>query len=98
VIDKAGTNIFPPSILFSLASITPPILHTHFHLLVILSRGTNGRRLLTFQTAKLFWEIGENEILKYVQLIFVSVETIKINVTRPACKAQSTLSQYNDKD
>lgn len=42
-------------------------------------------------------EIGEHEVLKQVQLIFVSVETIKINVIRPACKAQSTLRQYSDK-
>jgi len=48
--------------------------------------------------SKAVWEIGEHELLKYVQLIFVSVETIKINVTRPACKVQSTLSQYSDKD
>jgi hypothetical protein len=56
--NKAATNRVFPRIMFSVASIIVPILLSHYHLHVTHSRGTNGRRLGTFQTAKL---LGKSE-------------------------------------
>jgi len=42
---------FSPSPAVSPVSIIPPMLHTHLHLHVALTRGTNGRSLETFQKA-----------------------------------------------
>ena len=38
--------------------IIPPMLHTHLHLYVALTRRTNGRSLGTFQIAVLFRQSG----------------------------------------
>jgi hypothetical protein len=59
-----GTGFSPSTSVFSV-SISPPMLHTHLHLNVDLTRRMNGRRLGTFQTAMLFQksEASETEIL-----------------------------------
>jgi hypothetical protein len=47
-------------VLVSSASIIPPMLHTHLHLHVALTRRTNGRSLGTFQDAMMFPKLGSN--------------------------------------
>ena len=52
-----GTG-FSPSISVSPVSIIQPLLHTHFHLHVALTRRTNGRSMGTFQKDNLFRSRG----------------------------------------
>jgi hypothetical protein len=51
-------NVYLRVLLFSPVSIIPPTLHTHLHLHVALTGGTNGRSLGTLQKAKLFRAVG----------------------------------------
>ena len=55
VADKAGLGqIFLRILPFSPPSINPPMLHTHLHLHVALTRKTNGRSLRTFHDSLFF--------------------------------------------
>jgi hypothetical protein len=60
-----------PVPLFSPVSIIPPILHTHLHLHVALVRGTQWRRLETFQKALFFlrksWVTGYKFIVTFTR-------------------------------
>jgi len=58
-----------PVLLFCPVSIIPPMLHTHLHLHVALSRETNGRSLRVFQKNNALSEIGELCIEKYFALL-----------------------------
>jgi hypothetical protein len=59
VVDKAALReIFLPVLQFSSVSIILPLLHTHLHLHVAVTRRTNGHNLGTFQNATLFRKSG----------------------------------------
>ena len=59
VVDKVALeHIFLRIRRFSPVSMNPPILHTHRHLRVALTRRTNERRLETFRKVMLFRKSG----------------------------------------
>jgi hypothetical protein len=51
-------HVFLPVLRFSPVTIIPPMLHTHLHLRVTLTRKTNRQSLGTFQQALLFRKTG----------------------------------------
>jgi hypothetical protein len=55
----SGTG-FSPSTSVSPVSIIPPMLHTHLHLHVAVTRRTNGRSLGTFQKKGVLFQKSEN--------------------------------------
>jgi hypothetical protein len=64
-------QVFIPVLRGFPVSIIPPMLHTHLHVNVVLTGRTNGVRLATFRKSSAIWEIGENLIEKYGDLVFV---------------------------
>jgi len=50
-------QVFLQELPFFLVNIIPPVLHTHLHLHVAITRRTNGRNLRTFQKEMIFWKL-----------------------------------------
>jgi hypothetical protein len=61
----ALTQVFLPLLRLSPVSIIPPMLHTHLHLHVALTRRTKRRSLGIFQKSNALSEIGEHLIEEY---------------------------------
>jgi hypothetical protein len=49
-------QVFLRELPFFLVSIIPPVLHTHLHLHVAITKRTKGRNLRTFQKEMIFWK------------------------------------------
>jgi hypothetical protein len=70
VVDKVAMGqVFLPVIWVSLVSITPPTLHVHSHLYIVIARRTNWRRTGKLPKSSFLSEMGDPWIEKYFHLV-----------------------------
>ena len=78
-----GAIFFVRVLRFAPVSIIPPVLHTHLHLHVAVSRRTNGRSLDTFQKAMPFQKAGS--IGWKCTFTFLTKDFLRVLLSSPVC-------------